>query len=251
MRRRQQPAGLTPAEPPQAPTGPQAADPPKGLNGPAAPPEPQHGGQMNLSNVVELPEAWKNKGNIGPEEPQKPKAPPSDPEDRKVYPLGMGAEKIVESIFSMPDSGEEYDDLNRLLKLEERFTSMSSGQQLDELERCQECVMRAMRLLAVVKAMAAEQEEHIEVVLSALKREALENLQSERSALKEAKQAAKQITNDDILTEVRRIHPDELLDHTMRREKTKRMVQVVERLADAWVERGRDLRVMVGKSRSE
>ena len=182
MRRRQQPAGLTPAEPPQAPTGPQAADPPKGLNGPAAPPEPQHGGQMNLSNVVELPEAWKNKGNIGPEEPQKPKAPPSDPEDRKVYPLGMGAEKIVESIFSMPDSGEEYDDLNRLLKLEERFTSMSSGQQLDELERCQECVMRAMRLLAVVKAMAAEQEEHIEVVLSALKREALENLQSERSA---------------------------------------------------------------------
>jgi hypothetical protein len=171
--------------------------------------------------------------------------------------LQAGFDRIVDRLFEL-NAEQEYAELEKKLRLSMRASQAEYGLLVNTLDEAQDCAHRAMKLYANAKVAHAAFEMDAMAILGALRREARETL--ERAKLEEfSKQkellgskapTGKQITESDIEGYMAASHPDEWRSTELRREKSKAMVQVLERFAELWKNRARDLQVMTsGASR--
>lgn len=165
--------------------------------------------------------------------------------------LQAGFDRIVDKLYTL-DAESEYAELERVLRLSGRASSAEYGELVNRLDEAQDCAHRAMKLYANAKVSHAAFEMDAMAILGALRRAAREALETAKleefrklkDELGSKAPTGKQITDGDIEGYIAASHPDEWRSIELRREKSKAMVAVMERFAELWKNRARDLQVM-------
>jgi hypothetical protein len=158
--------------------------------------------------------------------------------------MGRGFERIVERVFSI-DVAAEYDRLEAALKFDGPAHQKSYAELVDALDEATDNALRASRLVASGKAALETFEIDCSLVLGDMRGQANHALQDEKA--KGFRNKA--ITDADVESWMATKFADEYRAHTERRAKAKRMVDVLERLADLWKTRTGTLDTMVKGAR--
>jgi hypothetical protein len=205
------------------------------------------------------PEPGPNDGFF-PEVPSVPVRPPTvevrpDSPDAFNQPgrpgLTAGFDRIVDKLFEL-DAEREYAELEKTFTLGMRASQAEYGHIANALDLAEDCAHRAMKLYANAKVSHAAFEMDAKAILGALRKEIVEKLETHKLAeftkLKETlgskAPTGKQITESDIESYMASSHPDEWRGIEIRRAKSEAMVKVMERFADLWKQRSRDLQVL-------
>jgi hypothetical protein len=167
-------------------------------------------------------------------------------------------ERIVTSVFDMPDPDQEFKKLREELELSKvRPSQASYGVVVDALDVAEINAQRAVELVVNFELVTSAFEEDILAVSGPLRERAKEQLEKEKlEAYEQAKAqigskapTGKQITNDDITAAVSSMFPDEARAVAHRKAQAKGALEAAKSLAERWKERARDLRAMVSTTR--
>lgn len=154
-------------------------------------------------------------------------------------------QSIVTSTFTIPEPMELYSQIEAGIK-PIKASKLSIGELLDKLDEAQEIARLARQLYVNTKATVESVEIDMNVIVSAMRDVATTVLERE----KEAGIRKKTITEADVLGAVQTRYPDEWKTTQERLTKGRLTVSYIENLCERAAERARDLRVIVGNSRS-
>lgn len=172
--------------------------------------------------------------------------------------MAEGYERIVASVFDMPEPHEEYQRLRTELDLGAvRPSRADYGTVVDALDRAEQNAQRAVELLVNFELAHEAFEMDALVVSGPLREAATQRLEEEkRESFELAKKemgskapSGKQITEADVAAAVASMFPDEWRDVSLRRTEVKGALDAAKSLATRWQERARDLRAMVSTVR--
>lgn len=156
---------------------------------------------------------------------------------------GPGYDRITERVFDLPDPDAEYDDLEQALVLGTRtYESVS-----DALDRAEDNARRAHRLYVNARVDAERFNIDADVIESAMRTQAVAELQRE----KDAGIRTKTITESDTASKVAAMFPDEYRDLAERKVKSRKMVEHLEVFAKLWGSRCYSLSKMLESKRLE
>ena len=150
--------------------------------------------------------------------------------------------RIVETIY-VKDIFAEWKALEAALELGEKRSEHAHAQAA--LDKAAGLAYRAHRLYLTARAAREAWEMENEVVFGAMWSAATRDLQQE----KEQGLRSKQITDADVKNRVATMFPDEYRAQETRRRDVEFTVKSLERLAEIWMGRQRDLQALVGKQR--
>jgi hypothetical protein len=158
--------------------------------------------------------------------------------------LADGYDRIVESVFTV-DPWAAYETLEKSLKLAGEAHRADYATLITALDACQDNSREAHRLFVSAKVAVARYEADASVLLVDMRKQATAALDEEKAS----GERKKQITEADVESRIAALFPDEWRALEDRRARAKGMVLHIERLAELWKERCRDLRTMVETSR--
>jgi hypothetical protein len=150
--------------------------------------------------------------------------------------------RVVEEVF-VRDIHAEWKELEKGLDVGEKRSE--HGHSIAELDRAAGRAYRAHRLYLTARGAREEWEAENEVIFGAMVSQATHALQTE----KDAGTRSKQITDADVKSRVATHLPDEWRAQEKRRRDAELTVKSLERLAEIWVGKCRDLAALVGKLR--
>lgn len=154
---------------------------------------------------------------------------------------GAGYDRIIERVFDMPDPDGEYDELERALVLGTRtYESVS-----DALDHAEDNARRAHRLYVNARVDAERFNIDADVIESAMRTQAVGELQRE----KDAGVRTKAITEADTTSKVAALFPDEYRDLAERKVKSRKMIEHLEVFAKLWGSRCYSLSKMLESKR--
>lgn len=197
-----------------------------------------------------------------PAAPEPPKAPKfqTTPYGEFVPPRMPGPyERIVTTVFDMPDPHEEFQRLRNELQLTDvRASSASYGQVVDALDQAEKNAQRAVELKVNFEATQKAFEMDALAISGPLRERAKEALEQEKrdefqkmkDLLGSKAPTGKQITEADVAACMASMFPDEARILAQREAEAKGSLEATKSLADRWAERARDLRMMVGTVRN-
>jgi len=163
----------------------------------------------------------------------------------QVPPLPDGYTTIVNSVFNLPDPNAVYEEvLAGIRPIKASRASMS--ELLDALDAAQSVALKARGLLVNTKATIDTVGRDTLVLVSAMRDQATTQLERE----KEAGLRKKAITEADVEQCLSTMFPDEWKSVKERESAAKRTVDLIENMCERACERARDLRAIVGASRS-
>lgn len=180
--------------------------------------------------------------------------PPADAEPKKTHydfpnankardhALRPDLERITEEVF-VRDLHAEWKELERGLTVGEKRSEHAHS--IAELDKAAHRAYRAHRLYLTARAAREEWELDNEVTFGAMISEATRSLQAE----KDSGTRSKQITDADVRARVATLFPDEWRAQERKRRNVELTVKSLERLAELWAGKTRDLQAMVGKLR--
>jgi len=158
--------------------------------------------------------------------------------------MGVGYDRIVATLFDMPDPHEVYLRVKSSLRLGVKASRADYGTLVDALDEAQEMADQAYDLFVNAKAAADSYDIDAQMIESGMRDQAMSVLMTEYQAKKR-----KSPTNDDVTAWMAAQFPDEWRDVQARRGRARRMVAKLENLSQRAHERARDLRQMVASSR--
>lgn len=150
--------------------------------------------------------------------------------------------KVVDTIF-VKDIYAEWKDLEAGLEIGEKRSDHAVA--VRELDKASARAYRAHRLYLTARAAREAWELENEVIHGAMVSEATRDLQRE----KDSGVRSKQITDADVKSRVATMFPDEYKAQEERRRNVEFTVKSLERLAEIWMGKCRDLQALVGKLR--
>jgi hypothetical protein len=154
---------------------------------------------------------------------------------------GPGYDRITERVFNLPDPDAEYEDLEQALVLGTRtYESVSEA-----LDRAEDNARRAHRLYVNARVDAERFNIDADVIESAMRTQAVGELQRE----KDAGVRTKTITETDTASKVAAMFPDEYRDLAERKVKSRKMVEHMEVFAKLWSSRCSSLSKMLESKR--
>jgi hypothetical protein len=159
--------------------------------------------------------------------------------------MGDGYDRIVDTLFDLPDPHEEYLAVKQSLKLGTRASRADYGTLIDALDVSEDMAERAFALLVNAKVARDAYDIDARAIEAGMRDQANAALQAE----KDAKTRSKAITDADVTAYMAAKFPDEWRDIEARRGKARRTVSYLEDLAKRAGERARDLRQMVARAR--
>lgn len=151
-------------------------------------------------------------------------------------------ERITEEVF-IRDLYAEWKKLEAALEVGEKRSE--HGHAMRELDRAATNAYQAHRLYLTARAAREEWEAENETIFGAMVSQATHELEVE----KEAGTRKKQITDADVRAKVATLFPDEWKAQERKRRKVELTVKSLERLAELWMGKCRDLQALVGKLR--
>jgi hypothetical protein len=167
------------------------------------------------------------------------------PYSGQVPPLPAGYSAIVNSVFNLPDPKSIYEEVLAGIK-PIKASRASMSELLDALDDAQAVALKARGLLVNTKVTFDAVERESAVLKSAMRDQALSQLERE----KDAGTRKKAITEADVTGAVATMFPDEWKSCQEQESKARRSVDLIENMCERAVERARDLRAIVGASRS-
>lgn len=179
-------------------------------------------------------------GEFAPDPPRK-----NLPFEGEIPRLPNAYQSIVTSTFTIPEPAELYAQIEAGIK-PIKASKLSSGELLDKLDEAQEIARLAKQLYVNTKATVEAVELDTNVIVAAMRDSATTALERE----KEAGIRKKTITEADVLGAVQTRYPDEWKTVQERLSRSKLTVSYIENLCERAAERARDLRIIVGNSRS-
>lgn len=180
-----------------------------------------------------------------PPPPPPPVATPIDAASQvESMVLGEGYERIIERVFTI-NPFESYERLEHELKLPTPAHQADYGCLIDALDNCEDNAREAHRLFVSSKVVVDRYDADGLVLVTDMRTQAVAALQGE----KERGERTKQITDADVESRIALMFPDEWRAVSEKRAKARRMVAHLERLADVWRDRARDVRAMLETSR--
>lgn len=160
----------------------------------------------------------------------------------KLAKLRPDLDRVVETVF-VKDIFADWKDLQAGLEIGEKRSE--HGHAVAALDKAAARADRAHRLYLTARAAREAWEAENEVIFGAMWSEATRALQKE----KDDGLRSKQITDADVKNRVATMFPDEYQAQEARRRNIEYTVKSLERLAEIWVGRQRDLSSLVGKLR--
>jgi len=152
-----------------------------------------------------------------------------------------GYAAIVERVFDLPDPDAEYQILEESLSVgSSNFDSISAA-----LDTAEDNARRAHKLYVNARVDAERFNIDADVIESAMRTQAIAELQRE----KDAGLRSKQITDTDATAKVSAMFPDEYRDLADRRVKSRKMIEHVEAFAGLWRSRCYSLSKMLESKR--
>lgn len=168
-------------------------------------------------------------------------------------------ERIVTTVFDMPDPHEEFSRLRQELELNAvKPSNANYGDLVDALDQAEKNAQRAVELVANFN-LAHEAFIMDELAISgplrerakgALEKEKREEFERAKAELGSKAPGGKQITEADVAAAVASMFPDEARALAQRVAEGKGALLSVKSLADRWAERAKDLRAMVSTTRA-
>jgi hypothetical protein len=158
--------------------------------------------------------------------------------------MGVGYDRIVATLFDMPDPHEAYLRVKLSLRLGVKASRADYGTLVDALDEAQEMADQAYDLFVNAKVAADSYDIDAQMIESGMREQAMAALMDEYQAKKR-----KSPTNDDVTAWMAAQFPDEWRDVQARRGRARRMIAKLENLSQRAHERARDLRQMVASSR--
>jgi hypothetical protein len=163
----------------------------------------------------------------------------------KLPPLPDGYRTIVNSVFNLPDPNSVYEEvLAGIRPIQASRASMS--ELLDAVDTAQSVALKARGLLVNTKVTFDAVAREAMVVMSAMRDQATAQLERE----KEAGLRKKAITESDVENTIATLFPDEWKASKEQEAKARRAIDLIENMCERAVERARDLRAIIGASRS-
>jgi hypothetical protein len=163
----------------------------------------------------------------------------------KVPPLPDGYQTIVDSIFNLPDPNVVYEEVLAGIR-PIRASRATMAELLDALDTAQSVAVKARGLLVNTKATADAVGRDTQILVASMRDQATSQLERE----KESGLRKKAITEADVVQCLSTMFPDEWSAVQERESKAKRAIDLIENLCERAAERARDLRAIVGASRS-
>jgi hypothetical protein len=160
--------------------------------------------------------------------------------DKPMPAIKHGFGEVIEIVFKLDDPAGELEMLIDKLSLTEQLEQGVLEQALNE---AQDYARRAHRLFVLAKVENAAFGIECAEVDAAIRDAAKAALEQEK---KDGKRT-KQITDAEIVAEMAQRFPDAWATIQSRRERAKRMVDHLQRLADLWQQRCHDVRALLGK----
>jgi hypothetical protein len=160
--------------------------------------------------------------------------------DRSIPAIRHGFGEVTEIVFKLDDPEGELEILINALRIDE---PLEQGVLEQALNDAQDYARRAHRLFVLAKVENAAFGIDCAEVDAAIRDAAKAALEQEK---KDGKRS-KQITDADIVAEMAQSFPDAWATIQSRRERAKRMVDHLQRLADLWQQRCHDVRALLGK----
>lgn len=152
---------------------------------------------------------------------------------------GQGFDRIVETVFDLPDPMAEYEALEAALRT-------APGAFVNEaLSAAEDHARRAHRLYVCARVDAERFNRDAATIEGAMRVQAVAELTSE----KDAGTMKKQITEADIAARVATLYPDEVADLSDRRIRVRKMVEHMENFAALWKSRCVSLRSLLESRR--
>lgn len=155
-----------------------------------------------------------------------------------------GYERVIDRLFTV-DVDAVYEQLEADLRLATKASRADYGTIVDALDVAEDNARLAMQLCVHAKVTRDAFLADLEVTESALREEATAIAQAQ----KEKGERSKAITNADIDAIIAARHSEEWRDLKDKRARAQRTCEYLERLAELWKERAKDLRAMVAKAR--
>jgi hypothetical protein len=158
--------------------------------------------------------------------------------------LGSGYDRIVDTLFDLPDPYDTYQLVKRSLQLGTRASRADYGTLVDALDAAQDMADKAYDLYVNAKTAADSYEIDAKAIESGMRDQAMAALMEEYKAKQRPSPK-----NDDVDAYMAAKFPDEWRDIQQRRGRARRMVRKLENLATRASERAKDLRQMVARAR--
>lgn len=155
-----------------------------------------------------------------------------------IPPISPRFQRIVETIFDMPDPAEVFHRLRKELKSRGALTPQALKAELNEAESN---ALEAHRLYCNTRADADSLEIMLAPNIGAMRDGATAELQSE----KRSGERSKQITDTDVAMRAAQMYPDEWAEASDRQLRSKEMLAHVLRLCDLWKKRADSIRAML------
>jgi hypothetical protein len=169
-------------------------------------------------------------------------------------------ERIVTTVFDLPEPHQEFERLRTELQLTDvRASSASYGQVVDALDQAEKNAQSAVELKVNFEAVQKAFEMDALVISGPLRERAKETLEQEKRDEFEKQKAVhgskaptgKQITEADVEACLASMFPDEARVLAQRGAEAKGALEATKSLAERWAERARDLRMMVSTVRGQ
>ena len=159
--------------------------------------------------------------------------------------MGAGYDAIVTKLFDLPDPDEVYESVILSLQLADRASRLDYGSCVDALDKAQEMARQAFQLSINARVAQERLEINAQVILGAMREQAVAQLQQE----KEDGKRAKQITDKDVEAVMAAKYPDEYTELELRRLKARKMVEAMSDLHERAAARARNLDTMTQGAR--
>ncbi len=177
---------------------------------------------------------------------------PTEPAEEPDYDfpvLGGGFDRIVSRVYAI-DTEKEYDELVAGLQSSVQPSRSDYGTIVDSLDIAEDCARRAMMLFVNAKVTDKAFELDATTLTGSMRKEAVDALNADKLDDEgKPKKGMKAITNDDVTAWMSSNFADQWRRIELDREKSKRMCDYLERLAELWKQRARDLGIMASNAR--
>ena len=183
-----------------------------------------------------------------PKSSSTPAEPPDDGnpgfhDDYNPPSLPPNYDKIVRTVFTMPEPHEVHARLRKGLQMSMRPSRADYGIIVDALDEAESNAQDAVDLLVNAELVLELFEIDARVIEASLRKRAVERMKAERE------KGDKPHTEADVKAAIATLFPDEHRDLERRRAEAKGGIDSVRSLADRWREKVRDLRAMTQATR--
>lgn len=161
-------------------------------------------------------------------------------------PLGAGFQRIIEHVF-IDDVWASYEKLESTLRIGDERKDY--GRVMKEVDDAETNAREAHRLWMTAKVERERWELENRVVFASMRETAQQQLEREKDAKIKAKESSKMITEEDMISRVALLFPDEYRHQEVTRKKVKAMEDSMADLAAKWDSRCRSLGTVANKLR--